>query len=97
MVQGSPPPNAELYTGEGELDITDDLDISDVIRTCDEDIDPKTCPVVDLLWDFYKSLWQPWRRALIIKVIGKTFSFKMLEPRIKNLWQLEKGCELVDM
>lgn len=31
-VQGRTTSTAEIYTGEGELDITDDLDISDVIQ-----------------------------------------------------------------
>lgn len=97
MVQGAPTSTTELYTGEGELDTTDDLDISEVIQAYDDDIDPETCLVADLPWEFYKGLWQPWRRALIIKVVGKVFNFKILEPRIEQLWQLERGCELVDM
>lgn len=88
---------AEIYTCDGELDITDDLDISDVIQAQDEDIDPEMYLVADLPWEFYKGLWQPWRCALIVKVVCKTFNFKILEPIIRQLWQLDKGCELVDM
>lgn len=79
------------------MDIIDDLDISDVIQALDEEIDPETCPITDIPWNFYKGLWQPWRHALIIKLVGRIFNFKILEPIIKQLWQLEKGCELVDM
>lgn len=96
-VMGRTIPTEELYTGKGEEDAIDDLDVTDVIQMNDEEIDLEMCPVVDFLWDFCKSLSQPWQRALIIRVIGKTFNFKILEPRVKKMWQLSKGCELVNL
>lgn len=60
-------------------------------------MDPETCPIVDLPWEEYRALWQPWRRALILKVLGRNLSFKLVEQRVRRLWQLDLGCELIDM
>lgn len=38
----------ELYTGEGEEDITDDLEMSDVIQMPSVMSNPNICPVVDI-------------------------------------------------
>lgn len=87
----------EIYTGEGEEDITYDLAMADVIQSLMEALDPETCPIVDLSWEEYHTLWKPWRRAMILKVLGRTINFKIVEQRIRILWQLELGCELIDM
>lgn len=33
----------------------------------------------------------------MIKLLGKSMSLKFLEPRIRSLWKLEIGCEIIDM
>lgn len=42
-------------------------------------------------------MWQPWRWALILKVIRKTFNFRILEQRLLRLWELENRCEMIDI
>lgn len=37
------------------------------------------------------------QRALIVKVLGKTSNFRVLEACIKKLWDLDMGCELIDL
>lgn len=86
-----------IYTGEGEDDCMDDLGISDVMDDQDVVEAGELCLVADIPWDSYKKSWLPWRRALIIKVLGKTFSFRVLEPQIKWIWNLENVCELLDI
>lgn len=44
-----------------------------------------------------RQLWEPWRRALIIKLLRKTVSLKVLESRVHSLWKLMVGCEIIDM
>lgn len=95
-VQGRTP-KPPFYTGEGEDDYMDDLGISDILGDQDVVADGELCPIADIPWDSYKQSWLPWRRALIIKVLGKAFSFKVLEPRIRRLWNLDNGCELLDI
>lgn len=86
-----------LYTGEGEEDIIDDFGLTDILQEQDVVAEGELCPIVDIPWESYKKSWQPWRRALIIRVLGKTFNFRMLEPRIRRLWHLEYDCDLIDL
>lgn len=90
-------PPGKNTNGEGEDDVIDDLDISYVIQTPMEAVDSETCPIVDLPWEEYRALWKPWRRALILKVLGRKLNFKIVEQRVRKLWQLDLRCELIDM
>lgn len=45
----------------------------------------------------YKLLWQPWRKALIIKVFRRNISYKLLVQRIKDIWKLDWDCEITDL
>lgn len=96
MLQKAPtkPP---LYTGEGEDDLIDELGMVDILQDQDTVEEGELCPMVDIPWDHYKQTWQKWRRALIVRTLGKSFSFKVLEPRIRWLWKLQYDCELIDM
>lgn len=90
-------PHKPYYTGEDEEDPLDDLALADVFQLTDEAGELESCPFVDINWDRYKAHWQPWRRALIIRVLGKKFHLKVLAPRVKRLWQLADDCELIDL
>lgn len=35
--------------------------------------------------------------ALIIKLLGKSISYRILEQRMRDLWQLQYGHKLVDL
>lgn len=35
--------------------------------------------------------------TLILKVLEKNFSFKVIELQIRQVWRLEQGCEFVDL
>lgn len=41
-----------------------------------------------------QTLWQPWKRALILKLIGRNISLKQ---RLQDLWCFRWGFELVDL
>ncbi|KAI5661478.1 hypothetical protein M9H77_20801 [Catharanthus roseus] len=45
----------------------------------------------------YSQRWEPWRRALIIKVLGHSISFRILEQKIKDLSKFDRACKLVDL
>lgn len=75
----------------------DELTMAYVYHMPATERDPKCCPKVEFPWASYKEFWQPWRRALILKVLGKSFSYRVLEPRIKKMWQLDQGCEIIDL
>lgn len=46
-------------------------------------------PRMSLSLDDYRQLWAPWCRALIVKVLGCTFMYRLLEQKIHDLWKLE--------
>lgn len=45
----------------------------------------------------YLSLLKPWRGASIIKLLGKSISYKVMLQRTQSLWNLPKGFELIDL
>lgn len=69
VVLGKQPP-LTFYTGEGEDDIIDDLGMANVIDMQTDVESSPMCPVVDIPWDIYRTLWTQWLRALILKVLG---------------------------
>lgn len=91
------PQKPPLYTSEGEEDIMDDMGILDILQDQETVAKGEICPVVDIPWDRYKKTWQKWRRTLVVRTLGKSFSFNMLEPRIRRVWQLEYDCQLIDI
>lgn len=86
-----------LYTGEGEDDLIDELGLTNITQEHDVLAEGELCPVVDIPWDSYRQSWNPWRRALIIRVLGRNIHFRVLADRIQKLWQLEYECELIDI
>lgn len=52
-------------------------------------LDNNPCACVNLPLEKYKELWYPERRALIIKVLGRSVNFKLLEQKVKDLQNLE--------
>lgn len=86
-----------IYTDEGEEDMMDDLGMADILQEQEIVEEGELCPIVEIPWDSYKQSWQQWRRALIIRVFGKSFNFRVLEPPIRKLWHLEHGCKLIDL
>lgn len=86
-----------IYTGEDEDDCLDDLTLADVFQIQDDGGELASCPFVDLNWERNKANWKPWRRSLILKVLGKNFHIKVLEPRLKRVWQLQDDCKIIDI
>lgn len=44
-----------------------------------------------------RKLWAPWKKSLIIKVLGKFVSYSMLREKIKTLWKLRDELEPIDL
>lgn len=45
----------------------------------------------------YQKTWKPWKRGLILKLLGKSISLRTLKSRVEPLWHLEWGCDIVDL
>lgn len=57
----------------------------------------KCGPMVPISLEKYHSIFQSWRGALILKLLGKTMSLWVVEQRTRDLWKLEWGCQIIDM
>lgn len=89
----------EIYSGEGE-----DEDPMDhwsfglqpyVVQVHDEDNTGKA--VVNIEVDECKQLWAPWRRALVVKLLGRNVSSRILSQRLTDMWALNRRLEIVDL
>ncbi|XVF15304.1 hypothetical protein REPUB_Repub09cG0139700 [Reevesia pubescens] len=54
-------------------------------------------PSLPISADEHKELCAPWRKMLIIKVLGKSVGFNFLWNRLKQIWRLEEDFSLVDL
>lgn len=92
-------PPLEIYTGEGEDDDTtlDLLEGYDTATMVDSEGVESGRVTIDIPLEECKRLWTPWRRALVIKVLGKNFSFRILEKRVTDLWGLGNSVNIVDL
>lgn len=54
-------------------------------------------PVVHIPFEEYKESLKPWKKALIIKLLGKKLSFRVMRQRLDSLWHLQWGCQLIDL
>ena len=43
------------------------------------------------------NIWRPWRKSLIVKVLGRTVNFQTLEMKLRELWKLDQYFEIIDL
>lgn len=87
----------KIYTDEEKEDSTDDLSLADVIQPYERPNEPTVCPAVDISWKEYRKSWVPGHRALILRTFGWSFSYKLIVPKIKKLWQLTNDYKIIDI
>lgn len=46
-------------------------------------------PVAPITPEKYHSLFKPWRGGLLLKLLGKNVSRKVMQQRMTDLWQLK--------
>lgn len=56
-----------------------------------------TCPKFKVDPMFMEQLSIPWRRSLVIKVLGKSVGYKALCSRVEQLWRLRGEITLLDL
>jgi hypothetical protein len=44
-----------------------------------------------------QDLCNPWKEALVIKLLGKNVGYNMMKDRLKTLWKLTGGFEIMDV
>ncbi|OMO54403.1 hypothetical protein CCACVL1_27838 [Corchorus capsularis] len=63
----------------------------------DEQPNEGSLPEVIITAEEYKRLWEPWRKTLIVKLLGKTQAFNLLLSKLRSLWNLKAKFSLVDL
>lgn len=63
----------------------------------EEDITASRWPQIKVTRDEQMRWSKPWRRALVLRLLGRNISHKILEQRLCDLWKLENGFHLIDM
>lgn len=94
---GNRPSRSQMYFGED-----DELDFSEFETLCEltsqgSEESAKSSPVVPISPEKYHSLFQLWKGALLLKLLGKNVSFRILEQHTRSLWNLQHGCELINL
>jgi hypothetical protein len=54
-------------------------------------------PVVTMDDKLLQDLCNPWKEALVIKLLGKNVGYNMMKDRLKTLWKLTGGFEIMDV
>ncbi|KAJ1406797.1 Zinc finger, CCHC-type [Sesbania bispinosa] len=75
----------------------DGVDGSEEMEVLEEDNMKILCPLVKLSKSERIGTCIPWKRALIIKLLGKKVSLKFLQGRLQNLWQPKDRMEVIDI
>ena len=57
----------------------------------------KLLPKFYIANEYLQHLYQPWKDALILKLLGKSVGFRLMQDRLKNIWKLNGGFELRDI
>ncbi|KAE8706599.1 hypothetical protein F3Y22_tig00110391pilonHSYRG00023 [Hibiscus syriacus] len=70
-----------------------EVDDSDEEEECEGD----DIPTIKIPQELKEKLRKPWRKTLIIKILGKTVAYKTLISRVTNLWKLEGEFECIDL
>lgn len=90
-------PVPQLYLGKDDDRVFDDFEELCEMDQSDGNSRSTKSPVVSISPQKYHNWFQPWRGALVLKLLGKSFSYRVLEQRTWNLWNLELGYELIDL
>ncbi|KAJ1403340.1 Zinc finger, CCHC-type [Sesbania bispinosa] len=85
----------EFYSWE---DVDDDVPVdSEEMEIVEEDNFKILCPTVRLTKSERIGACIPWKRAIIVKLLGKSVSLRFLQGRLQKLWQPAGRMEVIDI
>lgn len=88
---------AEYDYSNGDLEMWENEDDSqDEMQEDKEEKDP-LCPSIPITAEERKKLCRPWRKAIIIKLLGRRIRYKFLYGRHAKLWNLFENFEVIDL
>lgn len=92
-----PDPRPPYSMGEDEEEIFEGIDELFCSPIDVEEQTPKYGPRVEILKEKYISLFRQWRGALILKLLGKSISYRAMEQKLRDLWVLERSFDLTNL
>nr|KYP72588.1 hypothetical protein KK1_005184 [Cajanus cajan] len=60
-----------------------------------EELDP--CPIIPVSQEEFEEWCAPWRKSLVINVLGRKISYKMLDNKVQREWAKMGAMSLVDL
>lgn len=54
-------------------------------------------PMVTIKDAAFEGLCEPWRDALVIKLLGKSIGYHTMKDRLSRIWKLQAGFEIMDI
>jgi hypothetical protein len=54
-------------------------------------------PKVTMDEKLFQDLCNPWKEALVVKLLGKTVGYNLMKDRLKKLWRPSGGFEILDV
>ncbi|XP_031106253.1 uncharacterized protein LOC116010899 [Ipomoea triloba] len=73
---------------------TEQEEVSDEETMEEVESDPN-CPVIPVSREEKERLRRPWRRTLIVKVLGRKVGYLFLRQRLQQMWKTEANFELI--
>jgi hypothetical protein len=94
-----------MVDGEVDMDGSDsdddkdglgDIDIEG-IRVEEQKIENYDCPIFILSKSEEKRIHRPWKRGVIVKLLGRRIGYKALETRLKQMWVKKGIINIIDL
>lgn len=63
----------------------------------EEEMTDPLCPHINITYEERLNLYRPWRKAVIIKLLGRRTEYRFLYGRLAKLWNLGGNFELIDL
>lgn len=54
-------------------------------------------PKVTMDDSLFQELCNPWKDALVVKLLGKNVGYQLLKDRLRKMWKLTRGFEIMDI
>lgn len=81
--------------GEDDME-TEDAEMHPV-TTKDDQRDNPFCPVVKISKETIKEACRPWKKAIIVKLLGKRLGLQFFKNRLLKLWCPKGDMEMIDL
>ncbi|KAK2376903.1 zinc ion binding / nucleic acid binding protein [Trifolium repens] len=85
-----------IQHSEADDDVPEEIDIEG-IRVEEQKIGNYDCPIFVLSKSEEKRIHRPWKRGVIVKLLGRRIGYKALETRLKQMWVKKGIINIIDL